>query len=55
MDNSKRVVGNMIKINHSGKIKINGLNSSNLPHYVISTIENKKRLAELITEQPKDV
>jgi len=30
-----------------------GLNTSNLPHDVISTIENKELLAELITEQPQ--
>ncbi|XP_008188988.1 KRAB-A domain-containing protein 2-like [Acyrthosiphon pisum] len=36
------------------KIKI-GLNTSNLPHYVISTIENEEQLAELITEQATEI
>lgn len=36
------------------KIKI-GLNTSNLPHDVISTIENEEQLAELITEQSQNV
>ena len=36
------------------KIKI-GLNTSNLPHDVISTIENEEQLAELITEQPRKI
>ncbi|XP_060848294.1 KRAB-A domain-containing protein 2-like isoform X2 [Rhopalosiphum padi] len=36
------------------KIKI-GLNTSNLPHDVISTIENEEQLAELITEQSQKV
>lgn len=36
------------------KIKID-LNTSNLPHDVIGTIENKKQLAELITKQSQNV
>ncbi|XP_060856078.1 KRAB-A domain-containing protein 2-like [Metopolophium dirhodum] len=36
------------------KIKI-GLNTSNLPHDVISMIENKEQLAELITEQSQNI
>jgi Integrase zinc binding domain len=36
------------------KIKI-GLNTSNLPHDVISTIESEEQLAKLITEQPQEI
>lgn len=36
------------------KIKI-GLNTSNLPRDVISTIENEEQLAELITEQSHEI
>jgi len=36
------------------KIKI-GLNTSNLQHDVISTIENEEQLAKLITEQSQNV
>ncbi|XP_025421444.1 uncharacterized protein LOC112691408 [Sipha flava] len=36
------------------KIKI-GLNTSNLPHDVISTIDNEEQLAELITEQSQEI
>lgn len=36
------------------KIKI-GLNTLNLPHNVISTIENEEQLAELIIKQPREI
>jgi len=38
----------------SCKIKI-GPNTSNLPHNVISMIENEEQLAELITEQTPEI